>query len=184
MSSKLQVAALTGLIVGGAALLQNSLPHLASSAGLRYLRAEYKLVTGDTAGALRLMQPAAQPPLVSASSVPTTDSDTAPACSRTAAPHPIAARRHAAPKAHLLTVSVPIVRAGGLQRLTVKVPNNASVQQARILADIRARTALQNARMEETMRHLEARLRNLPIPPAAPAAPVAFPVEPGSNLSR
>ncbi len=179
MSSKLQVAVVIGVIVGGAVLLQNSVPCLANSAGMLYLRAEYKLVKGDTAGAMRLMQQAsvASPSQPSAQPVQKTSSETAQSCSRRTSAKQIATARTSSPSSVAVTVNIPHVNAGRTERLVVKVPDKWSVQHARLMEQIQARAAQRNAEVAETMHRLEAKLRNVPLPPAPPVAALPFATE-------
>ncbi len=167
--SKLQVAMLTGLIVSGAALLQNSVPCLANSAGLLYLRAEYKLLTGDTQGAMRLMQKASQPQ-VETSPQAKPDSAIQP-CPRAAKTQ--VASTFSRAKARVIAVHLPAMGPGRLETLKVRLPADWAAQHARLMADIEAHTARQNAQTEKAMHLLEARLRNVPVPPAPPMAPSA-----------
>ncbi len=178
--SKLQVAVLTTVVVSGAVLFQTAMPRLANNATFRYLKAEYKLATGDTGSALKLMQqdltPQKQAP---AKAAETSRAETTPQCRRVAAAKPVVAPKPAMVEPSVVSRLVPdSFRNHISHRVVISVPSKWTLQQARIMAQITLQQDQANRHMEQTMKALEAKLRTLPVTPVAPPSIPVVDVEP------
>jgi hypothetical protein len=162
--NKLQVAILTGAVLAGISVVQVAVPRLANDAGLLYLQAEYKLATGDTGSALKLMQRAVASR--QKSPAPPAVRKPAPVQSCTyVQPH---ARRAATPP-ETRTAEVQLAQ---MYRDYFRLPM-ITVSALREEQALRGRAAwskvdlkvFQQEKLTAAMRRLEARLKNVPVPP-------------------
>ncbi len=148
--SKFQVAALSGLMVGGALILQEAMPQVAHAFGLTYLRAEYRLAKGDKTPAMELMR--ASQPSPALKPVTTVATERVPeACPRTPKVKPVT-RLMTATKNQTMRIQVAGMRAP----VTIELPTIPAMAPAAT-----------RERYEKQMRSLEAKLRNLRVYPAA-----------------
>lgn len=186
MSSKqIQIAVLAGMIVAGGMFFRDGMPRLANDAGVLYLRAEYKLATGDTGSAMRLMQRAAVSRQTQAvtRAVEPAEKVTTDSCPDSTPVTPVVAKRNAS---HTSTKASTLQFAGLNHHVTSQVLSFATLKQTDVAfvtsktwAKIEARNRQREEKYAESMRLLEARLKNLPIPemPAVPAIVTSVPLD-------
>ncbi len=178
--NKFQVVAVAGLVVSAGLVLQAAMPRLANDSGLLFLRAQYKLATGDTGSALKLMQQAAtspgtQPQPKALRQMP------ASVCPYSHAKPIATSAKEVSARPQVVSVAQPVTAKAHVRRLAVTIPN-WRVEQMQTLARVQAIQAEQQARVHETMVKLEAQLRDLPRAgaavtiqvPAVPATPVVL----------
>ncbi len=172
MSGNKQIALVAGLIVMAGMALQAGIPRLANDTGLLYLRAQYKLATGDTGSALQLMQRAA-----AASSQPEAPK-TSPAvvsCSNTR-PKPVAQAKKSAPAPHV--ASIRMAKDHQVHFVPPVFPRSWSANHERVLAQLQARQAMNEVEVRAIMARVQAQLKDLPVSMpaiAVPTSPVSLP---------
>lgn len=178
--NKLQIAVIAGTIATAGIALQAGIPRLANDAGLLYLRAQYKLATGDPDSALRLMQQAAAPspsqPQAKAANPAPQDSECPYAHTK-----PIAsATTPGVVTPHVVPVRQTARGTANVRRVALLIPGYWSTQQMRIMAQVQARQAEQQAHLRETLAQVQAQLRSLPV-----AVPVSMPtlIVPGARAA-
>ncbi len=185
---KIQFGILAALIVGGGVFFQTSLPLVANNAGLVYLRAEYKALTGDSASALSLMQKVVGPQQAQAkASTPAVSTAAHPRsepCPRTVKVKPAANMASTVPVgARLLRVRIPAGPNGRLRELVLNVPEipssaRAQIRAAQALTASYARESEHNLRLAAKMRELENSLKGFqPALPPTPPTPIQVSVE-------
>jgi hypothetical protein len=160
-NSKLQIVLATGVIAVAGVALQAGVPRLANGASLLFLRAQYKLATGDTRSALQLMQQAAT---LKEKGTPPTSPQACPYVHAT----PIVRVKKPVSAVHVVSVRMANANRAPVRQLVLKVPDS-SVKQARMLAQIRLRQAEQARRLQVSMAKLQAQLKDLPVPVSLPA---------------
>ncbi len=149
-------------MVGAGLVLQAALPRLANDTGVLYLRAQYKLATGDPGSALKLMQQAATPSGSQSQAKAATPTAQDSECPYTRAKSIARAIKPSAATPHIISVRQITPTKTHVQRVTMQIPDRWSMQQMQIMAQIQARQVENEGQLRETLAKVDAKLRNLP----------------------